>query len=249
MTEKLQKTWRERWLGPLSVLMIVLVLLATLVPFNFFPPNRVSWLTDEKGIVFSQSGVVVSKAPLAEQRSDPGKGCSLEVLVRPASTEGVHTLLGISVANNPKQLLLRQWTDELLVSRDSRDARNKLKRMQVDVDKAFQDGKLVLLTVVSGPEGTLVYTNGNLAEVASRLKMSSNDIAGRIVLGNSPEELEPWEGELHGLAIYSRELSMDEVQKHYRSWGISRDWTMRSWTGRQRLTCLAKEKGGKFAMA
>ena len=132
--------------------MAVAVLLATLVPFNFFPPNRVSWLTDEKGIVFSQNGVVLSKAPLEQQGTDPSKGCSLELLVRPASAEGVHTLLGIYVAQNPKQLLLRQWTDELLVSRDSRDARNKIKRSQVDVDKAFQDGKLVLLTVVSGPE-------------------------------------------------------------------------------------------------
>jgi hypothetical protein len=50
------------------------------------------------------------------------------------------------------------------------------------------------------------------------LKMSSSDVSGRIVFGNSPEEFEPWEGELHGLAIYSRELSMDEVQRHYRSW-------------------------------
>ena len=41
---------------------------------------------------------------------------------------------------------------------------------------------------------------------------------GKIILGTAPVDSEPWPGEIHGLAIYSKELTQGEVLAHYQGW-------------------------------
>jgi VanZ family protein len=43
-------------------------------------------------------------------------------------------------------------------------------------------------------------------------------MSGQIVVGTSPSIYEPWAGELRGLAIYSKELTVGDVLQHYREW-------------------------------
>jgi hypothetical protein len=50
-------------------------------------------------------------------------------------------------------------TDGLLISQDDLGDRNKIKRRKIDVDHAFEVGTHLLLTIVSGPNGTIVYKN------------------------------------------------------------------------------------------
>ena len=52
---------------------------------------------------------------------------------------------------------VRQWTDGLLVSRSELVAGYKAKTQKFDVDHAFQAGKLLLITMTSGPNGTSIY--------------------------------------------------------------------------------------------
>jgi hypothetical protein len=122
------------------------------------------------------------------------------------------------VPNNPRQFLVRQWTDGLLVSHDIVDAEHKVKTAKFEVDHAFQTGKLLLLTMMSGPNGTVVYMNSARTHVFSRFTISQSDLAGQIVMGTSAVDYEPWEGEVRGLAIYSKELTSAEVLRHYKDW-------------------------------
>jgi hypothetical protein len=210
--------WQENRLEILCGTVIIAVLIATLWPFSFLPPNRVSWLPEANGIRLGSNGLVVSKGLLKAGGTEPRETCSLEVLLRPVGTKSVHTILSFYVSNNARQFLVRQWTDGLLVSHDFLDAQNKVKRAKFDVDHAFQEGKLLLLTMTSGPHGTVVYTNGTQTQFFPRFRISQSDLTGQIVMGTSAVDFEPWSGEVRGLAIYSKELTPAEVLRHDRNW-------------------------------
>jgi VanZ family protein len=214
----LHPTWQKKRIGILCNIVIIAVLIATLWPFNFFPQNRISWLAEANGIRFGGPGLVVSKAPLRPEGVEPRKDCSLELFLRPASIEGSFTILGFYVPNNHSQFLVRQWTDGLLVTHDIVNVQNKMKRTKFDVNHAFQQGKLVLLTITSGPSGTMVYLNARQTQTFSRFTISQSELSGQIVMGTSPVEYQPWSGDISGLAIYSKELTPAEVLGHYRNW-------------------------------
>ncbi len=216
--DKLHTVREKNRLGILCGIAIIAVLIGTLWPFNPFPPNRISWLPEANGIRFGGPGLVVSKAPLRAQGAEPGIACSLELLVRPASIESSYTILSFYAPDNPRQFLVRQWTDGLLVTHDIVNAQHKIKRTKFDVDHAFQQGKLLLLTIASVPSGTVVYLNASQAQVFSRFTISQSELLGQIVIGTSPVDFQPWSGELRGLAIYSKELTAAEVSRHYKNW-------------------------------
>src|ERR1039458_7810076 len=101
----------EKRLRILCGMALIAVLIATLWPLNFLPPNRISWLPETNGIRFGGDGLVVSKALLRAAGTESRKSCSLEVLLRPAGIESIHTIMSFYVPNNPRQFLVRQWTD------------------------------------------------------------------------------------------------------------------------------------------
>ena len=216
--ERLQVVREKKRLGVLCAIAVIALLIATLWPFNPFPPNRISWLPDANGIRFGGSGLVVSKAALKAEGTGPRKSCSLELLLRPISTEGAYTVLSFYTANNPGQFRVGQWTDGLLVTHEIVNEQNKIKRMKFDVDHAFQKGQLLLLTIASGPSGTIVYLNDRQAQVFSSFTISQSELSGQIVMGTSPVDYQPWSGEVHGLAIYSKKLTAAEVSRHYAKW-------------------------------
>jgi hypothetical protein len=205
----------KKRIGIFCVVAIAAVLFGTLWPFNPWPANKVSWLAAANGLRFEQSGVVLSEAPLRPAQEN---SCSLELLLRPASVGVSDTILAFYVPNNPKQLLVRQWTDGLLVNHEFVDANGKPRGIKFDVDHAFQAGKLLLLTMVFGPNGTVVYRNASQAQSFPRFVISPSELSGQIVMGTSPVDYRPWLGEISGLAIYSRALSAAEVSRHYAQW-------------------------------
>ncbi len=142
----------------------------------------------------------------------------MELFLQPASVESIHTIVGFYTPNTPTQLLIRQWTDGLLVLHAVVGGQHKIEAPKFDVDHSFHRGKLLLLTIASGPNGTTVYLDGHEAQVFPRFKISQEDVSGQIVMGTSPTEYEPWPGQIRGLAVYSRELASVDVYRHYRDW-------------------------------
>jgi hypothetical protein len=142
----------------------------------------------------------------------------LELLLQPADTAGGYTIVNFSTPGNPKQFRVRQWTDSLLISRNVLDAREKTKTQRFDVDHAFQPEKLLLITMTSGPKRTIVYLKGRQARVLPEFIFTLNDLAGQIVIGTSATEYHPWRGEIHGLAVYSKEFASDEVLRNCENW-------------------------------
>jgi VanZ family protein len=208
----------RRMIGMLCCVMILALLICTLWPFNPFLENRVRWVPGTSGIAFDGAGVVWSTAPLRFQGMEGSESCTLELLLQPASVESVHTILGFYSPNSPKQFLVRQWTDGLLVSHALVGARSVTRATKFDVDHVFHRGRLFLLTIASGPTGTAVYLDGRAAQFFPRFRIPQNELSGQIVLGTSPTDYQPWSGQIRGLAIYSRELASADVFRHYRDW-------------------------------
>ena len=209
LKDHLQRRSERKRLAMLCGITIFVVLSATLWPFNLFPTNRVSWLSETNGIRFGRSGVVISDAPLTTGGGF-SSSCSLEILLRPADVESVHTILSFYTPKNPRQLLVGQSGTALLISHAFAEF--------AGLDHFFRQGQLVFVTMTSGPSGTVVYKDGRQVEVFSGFRILPNDLSGEMVMGNSAVDLKPWQGELRGLAIYSRELSSAEVLRDYHNW-------------------------------
>ncbi len=219
VNEKLSASLEKKRVGILCIVAIFAVLFATQWPFDPWPANNVAWLQDGNGLRFGRAGVVVSEGPLRLAHQAPAeKSCSIELFLRPASVRVSDTILAFYTPDNPAHLLVRQWTDSLLVIRDSVDAAGKTRQTKFDVDRAFQTGKLLLLTITSGPNGTVVYRDATHAQSFPRFTISTSELLGQIVLGTSPVDFRPWLGEIHGLGIYSKELTPAEVSRHYEEW-------------------------------
>jgi VanZ family protein len=193
------------------------ILVCTLWPFDAFPPNRVSWLEQSNGLCFRQRGVVLSHAEPAQSPAS-STPCTLELWIRPAQTNSVFTILNIYDPANPYRFLIRQYLVGLIISHDVALPHRKSARIKVDVNNGLQEKQLSFLTITSGSNGTSVYFDGTLKKYFPHFQISYQDIAGQIVLGSSTVQPDAWPGEVHGLALYSRELNPQEVNRSYREW-------------------------------
>ena len=217
MTDILQSMWQKKGLEIVCGTVIIAVLIATLWPFNFSSPNKVIWLTEGNGVRIDRDGVLLSKGPLGAAGSEARRPCSLEVVLRAPNTMSMRTIFGFYTPNNPREFVVRQWNHGLVISNDSVDANDKVKTARAQVGGAFEEGRLLFLTVASGLNGTVVYTNGR-AHVFSSFSISQSDLAGQLVIGNSAVDYEPWTGEVHGLVVYSKELAPAEALRHFKHW-------------------------------
>jgi len=212
-----QIQFSRRRTGALCLCAVSAVLMATLWPFDFLPRNAVDWIQGTNGLRFRKAGVVLSSDPLKMANTE-ADSYSVEVLLRPASVKRDYTILGFHNPTRTKQLLVKQWTDGLLVTHDASVDRDGTGTIKFDVNHAFVPDKLVLVTLSSGPSGTRAYLNGRPAGSFPRFKISRSELAGEIVLGTSPVTYQPWPGEIHGLAVFAKELTADEALQHYHDW-------------------------------
>ena len=72
--------------------------------------------------------------------------------------------------------------------------------------------------MTSDGQDTAVYIDGNLVTRSSRFGLSLKDLAGKLIVANSPLQGNSWSGQLRGLAIYKSELTADQVAQHYQDW-------------------------------
>jgi hypothetical protein len=197
---------------------VLAVLAATLWPFDAFEPNGVHWLQGANGLRFENDGLVVSAEPLTPPETHDSESYSLELLLRPASVGWSYTIFAVYDPTLPRQFMVRQWKDGLLVTHNADVDRDKTRTIKFDVNHVFRPGRLVLVTISSGTRGTTVYVDGQTAESVPRFKISRSEMAGEIVLGTSPVAYHPWQGELRGLAIYAKDLTPAEALRHYEQW-------------------------------
>jgi hypothetical protein len=111
-----------------------------------------------------------------------------------------------------------QWRDTLLIRKDYRDTKNRLKTAEVDLDHGFLPGEPVTFTITASPEGSVAYRNGVRAAGTTRMGLTCADFAGQLVLGDSAVIDNGWRGKIVDLIIYERELTPSEIASKYAGW-------------------------------
>ena len=212
----ISKTTAEGLLRAACVLVLCGILVAGLWPFHA-PKNAVSWLSNRNGLLFGDYGSILSAGEFRPSASKDGP-CSLEIWLQPAATVDSNDIVAFSTEKNPVQFAVAQSGDDLFVTRNVVDPQQHVRKSHLAIDHVFRAGDKLLITITSGPRGTVVYLNGTMAKTSPKFTFGSKDFAGELVIGNSPVQNNTWGGQLWGLEIVDRDLTAAEILQHYDSW-------------------------------
>ena len=195
------------------------ILVAGLWPFHA-PRNEVSWLSQRNGLLFGKYGSIVSAGPFKAHLPRPDRSCSLEIRLEPSRVKASGTILAFYWPESQVvPFALRQSLGDLELLRRSDDPLHDAKRVKLYVDDLFLSHQQpVLVTISAGQSGATIYADGALVKKAPNFRLSSEELTGQLVIGNAPATTDEWAGQVSGLALYDRELTVDEVSKHYESW-------------------------------
>jgi VanZ family protein len=200
----------------LAAVSVLALLVATLWPLNPNRRNEVSWLDGEDGVRFGENGTIFSAAEFPRDPGAENESFSLELSVAPALTRDSKVICAFYVPENPGQFMVRQDEADITVVHRSRGGKRNLRALIAG--QVMERGKLTLVTVTAGPDGTTVYINGKAKRSSRVFGLTRKDLTGELVVGNSPVENDSWPGILRGLAIYKNELSAREVANHFSAW-------------------------------
>jgi len=197
------------------LLLLCFILLAALWPFRV-PVNDVSWLRDENGVRFGRYGTILSRGEL--QTTDTSAACyTLEIYLKPVITRNWHSILTFYSKQSHSGFGLGQTSNDLFLMRHNLNQRGNW-RTAAYAGGVFRKQATLLLTVVAGPRRSQVYVNGAFEKALPEFPAIASDITGELVIATSPVEDAGWPGELHGLAIFDRELTPEQVVRDYAAW-------------------------------
>jgi hypothetical protein len=194
------------------------ILVAGLWPFHA-PRNNVQWLSEENGLQIGKYGSIVSTGEFSSRGQEANDSCSLEIWLAPKRTRASGSILAFyRPESHSSPFALRQSLADLTIESAYNGQPQTGGKAKVYIDDLFTRPRLVLLTITSNPAGTSVYADAALVKTFPKFRFSTQDLTGRIILGNSPFSTHEWSGELKGLAIYSRSMAPLEVTAHYKQW-------------------------------
>ena len=199
-------------------LILLCILVAGLWPFHA-PRNEVKWLGNGDGLLFGRYGSIVSSGALNVGSHGLDDACSLEIWLQPRRVRSSGTILAFyRMESGFTPFALRQSLGDLVLQHATQDQSHPAHKGKVYVDDILSHQKPVLITISSGRSGTTIFADGAFVQKASNFQLSTQDVTGRLVIGNSPVTTDDWSGHLKGLALYDRELTADDVSRHFANW-------------------------------
>jgi VanZ family protein len=200
------------------VLVLLCILVAGLWPFHA-PRNDVQWLNQGDGLLFGKYGSIVSAGPFSANPRREDSSWSLEIWLQPKRGHFSGTILAFyHQESGVSPFALRQSVRDLVLQRTSQNELHQAKRVKIYIDDVLRHQKPVLVTISAGRSGTTIFADGVVVRKLESLKLSSQELTGRLIVGNSPVTTDDWSGRLKGFAVYDRELTADEVSQHFANW-------------------------------
>jgi hypothetical protein len=208
----------QRILGPLCLFIFCGILYAGLNPFNPHPPDEVSWSAGLRGLRFGDYGMIRSSSAIQWKTPRGQRPCSLEIWLQPGLIQDTNTFLAFYTPEFSIPFSVHQWTENIVLVRETRDQQGRPKSEKMAVDHVFRKGRSSLITITSDTRQTSIYVDGILADTSPNLHLSSADLTGQLEFGNSPVANDSWAGLLRGFALYEQQLPASQVLDHYKAW-------------------------------
>jgi hypothetical protein len=138
------------------------MIFAGLYPFNFFPANRVRWISNETGLYFDGAGIAYTEGA---QSISIEEAVSVELLLkerRGSNNSGPREIFSFYDGSVSPSLLVGQWAGRVFIY--SRFEKNKsLKWYRLFRTKhRFPRGKAHLVTVTFDEGEKAIYIDGQL---------------------------------------------------------------------------------------
>ena len=209
-------------LRAICALVLLCIVVAGLWPFHA-PRNEVIWLGQEDAVFFGRHGSIASARPLIADPKRADSSGSLQIWLEPTRVHSSATILGFyQPESRVSSFALRQSLGDLVLQRTTQNEAGQAKTVKIYIDDVLSHRKPVLVTISSNQSCTTVFVGGSVVRKLENFKLSSRDLVGRLVVGNSPATTHSWSGQLKGLALYDRELTADEVAQSFTDWTNSK---------------------------
>jgi len=215
----------DKWFGWLSLTLVAGYFVAGLWPFNFCPPNRVTWLSDRPGLQFAPYGLAYDPTSLT---AVPGSGTpggtaahftvELWLTAQPEPASDVFDILTI---HNPRlafDFVIGQWKQDLLLRATVQTGQPTGKIPEAGLDNAIPAGRAGFFTIRGDTAGVVFYRDGSAAGHFPQFVLNAESLDGQLILGNEASGKSSWTGRLLGLAFYNRALDTTEITRHYLIW-------------------------------
>jgi VanZ like family/Concanavalin A-like lectin/glucanases superfamily len=215
---------KPKLLGVLCLIVLCIILTLGLWPLHA-PRNDVTWLKRDNGLAFGKYGTLLSSDALKADAPKVGgvqtpAGASIEIWVQPDRRISA-TLLALYNPGKRVLFTLRQSLTDLELHAEvfsGPEAASAHFYADDALGSALRQNKPVMVTVTSGPKGTMVYLNGLLAKVEPHFWIPDSALTGRLIVGDSPRQPDSFRGQIRGLSIYDIELNGAQILGHYQSW-------------------------------
>ncbi len=202
-------------------LALLIILCATTIacllmfPFDF-NRNGVSWLDGRPGLYFNGRGIAHTAQRFERSSGEPLDEMTFELWVRerPSERRGSGVVLSLYDGSSTLPVALGIHRGRVFAfDLDEPWPSNWMEQFLAAPILAPGEEHLIAVTVDRSQKS--IFVGGELADRRLRQNQKkSNWLASRLVLGTSPENYEPWEGELLGLAIYGQILSDADLKQH-----------------------------------
>jgi len=204
-------------LAAICVLILAGILFAGLRPFHA-PRNDVTWQEATGGLAFGKHGTVLGSGVFTTFGAKGQDYWSIEMWLQPNFRRKSETLLAVYSQRHPTQMRIYRYQNGIVLQGEAWDTHGRSATAAAYIADVLSDGKLSLITITSGADGTTVYLNGVRVEHKSYFRLSNKSLNGQLVVGNSPIEDDSWTGLFTGLALYDQELTDAVATRHYESW-------------------------------
>ncbi len=193
---------------------VVIILIAGLWPFRFHSPNGVTQVQGD-GLAFHSPGVAYTTEPTGTPTT---QGFTLEAVLRsdhPVTTH-VSDIIYIGDRNKGESLAIQQWRSTLMISAPLRDSNGKVSAAKMGTANALAPRKWVYLALTADDTGIRFYLDGQLQQKSAHHLAINPD--GTVVLGNSPDGEQGWDGTISSIGLYPRALTAAEVAQRDEAW-------------------------------
>jgi hypothetical protein len=214
---------RRTFITSAFALVLLITLWAGIKPKGYRFHNDVIWIQPHGGIAFGHFGIAYTNDSLKWVQPnllDNGFTIEISVKANKCQTDRTAEIMGFCDGTSPEPLMVGQWLNHLIVR--VRDENGKLKYQEFGSFNALELKKMEIVQIVFDQSKLLIYNKGKLSrEFKYSTAFSTTGLYGKFFLGNSSNASNPWQGEFHGIVLYQRKLSSQEINFRFKQWNSS----------------------------